>query len=109
MPEITIDDVMKVVTSVGTIEQAQDIEGSEKLLKLQVNFGPHGKRQVLSGIKKFFSPEDLVGKQAVFILNLKPRKMMGLESQGMILTVTDNDEKLKLVTVENVPDGTRLK
>ncbi len=109
MPEITIDDVAKVVTSVGTIEQAEHIEGSEKLLKLQVNFGPHGMRQVLSGIKKFFSPEELVGKQAVFILNLKPRKMMGLESQGMILTVTDKDDKLKLVTVENVPEGTRLK
>ncbi len=66
-------------------------------------------RQVLYGIKKYFSPEDIVGIQAVFIVNLKPRKMMGLESQGMILTVSDNNKNLKLVTVENVPNGTRLK
>lgn len=109
MPQIAIDEVAKVYQCVGTIEQAEDIEGSEKLLKLQVNFGSYGMRQVLSGIKKFFSPTDLIGMQAVFILNLKPRKMMGLESQGMILTVTDNDNKLRLVTVENVPNGTRLK
>ena len=109
MPEIVIDDVAKVYQCIGTIEKAEQIEGSDKLLKLQVNFGPLGMKQVLSGIKKYFLPEDIVGLQAVFIVNLKPRKMMGLESQGMILTVSDNDKKLKLVTVENVPNGTRLK
>jgi len=109
IPEITIDDVAKVYQCIGTIEQVEEIDGSDKLLKLQVNFGPHGMRQVLSGIKKFFSPTDIIGKQAVFIVNLKPRKMMGLESQGMILTVTDADDKLKLLTVDNVPNGTRLK
>ena len=109
MPEITIDDFVKVVQVVGTIEQAEEIEGSDKLLKLQVNFGPHGMRQVLSGIKKYFSLDDVRGKQAVFVINLKPRKMMGLESQGMVLTVSDNEKNLKLVTVENIPNGTRLK
>ena len=108
MPEILIDDVAKVYQCIGMIEKAEEIDGSDKLLKLQVNFGSLGMRQVLSGIKKFFSPADIIGKQAVFIVNLKPRKMMGLESQGMILTVTDADNKLRLITVENVPNGTRL-
>ena len=107
--EISIEDFVKVIQLVGTIEDAQEIEGSDKLLKLTVNFGAEGVRQVLSGIKKDISPADIKGKQAVFVVNLKPRQMMGLESQAMILTVTDADKKLRLITVENIPNGTRLK
>ena len=108
-PEITIEEFVKVIQCVGTIEEVSDIEGSDKLLKLQVNFGPYGMRQILSGIKKSFSPEDIKGKQAVFVLNLKPRMMMGLESRGMLLTVVNAENQLTLITVENVPNGTRLK
>src|SRR5437868_6422850 len=82
---ITIDDVAKVELVVGTVEHAERVSGSDKLLKLQVNCGPLGMRQILSGVGQTYAPEDLVGKQGVFITNLKPRMMMGLESQGMML------------------------
>jgi methionyl-tRNA synthetase len=109
MPEITIEDFVNVILLVGTIEMAEEIAGSDKLLKLQVNFGTYGMRQILSGIKKYYLASNLKGLQAVFVVNLKPRKMMGLESHGMVLTVTDAKDNLKLVTVEQMPPGTRLK
>ncbi len=80
---MTIDEFQKAELRVGTISGAERVEGSEKLLKLQVDIG--GPRQIISGIAKAYAPEDLVGKQAVFITNLDPRMMMGLESQGMLL------------------------
>lgn len=107
---IDIADFAKVHLVVGTILSCNEIPNSDKLLLLEVNCGQHGKRQILSGIKKYFKPEDLVGKQGVFVLNLKPRKMAGLESQGMMLLAQDNDDIPQRVTVaELVPDGTILK
>lgn len=70
---------------IGTILSAQPVQGSEKLLKLSVDFGEGAPRQVVSGIAKSFSPEQLAGKQHAFVTNLAPRKMMGIESQAMIL------------------------
>ncbi len=107
---ITIDEFTKVILAVGTIEECEEVAGSDKLLKLQVNFGTYGTRQILSGVKKSFAPADLRGKQATFVLNLAPRKMMGLESNGMLLTVQDAENNLKLVVPSApVPEGTRLK
>ena len=107
---IAIEDFAKVHLTVGTIEQCEIIEQSDKLYKLQVDFGTLGKRQILSGVRKHFSPEELIGKQAVFVTNLKPRKMMGLESQGMLLTAESADKKLSVVSPTiAVPNGTRLK
>ena len=107
---IAIEDFAKVHLSVGTIEQCEIIEQSDKLYKLQVDFGTLGKRQILSGVRKHFSPEELIGKQAVFVTNLKPRKMMGLESQGMLLTAESTDKKLSIISPTIVvPNGTRLK
>ncbi len=110
LPTITIDEWTKVIVAVGTIEHCEEIPGSDKLLKLQVNFGVHGIKQILSGIKKSFAPADLQGKQATFVLNLAPRKMMGLASNGMLLTAQDAQNNLVLVVPgAPVPDGTRLK
>ena len=107
---IGIEQFAQIHLTVGTIEQCQIIEQSDKLYKLQVDFGPIGKRQVLSGIRKYFAPEDLMGKQAVFVTNLKPRTMMGLESQGMLLTAQTEEKTLVLIQPgKQVPDGTRLK
>lgn len=109
-PTITIDEWAKVVLAVGTIEQCEEIPGSDKLLKLLVNCGSYGRRQILSGVKKSFTPADLIGKQAVFVLNLAPRKMLGLESNGMLLTAQDAQNKLMIVSPPfHVPEGTRLK
>ncbi len=95
---------------VGTIEHCEEVTGSDKMLKLQVNFGSYGMRQVLSGVKKWFSAQDLIGKQGVFVYNLAPRKMMGLESQGMMLFAEDENKHLRMVTIEHkVPNGTQLR
>lgn len=88
-PTITFDDFAKLDLRVGTVTACEEKEGSEKLLRLTVDFGDE-KRTILSGIKKWYAPESLVGKQFVFVFNLAPRKMMGEESQGMILAA-DSD------------------
>jgi len=107
---ISIDDVAKVELCVGTIKECEEVPKSEKLYKLQVDLGKKGIRQVLAGIRKHYTPEELIGKQAIFVANLKPRKMMGLESQGMMLLAQDDEGNLRLTTVEkSVPNGTRLR
>ncbi len=92
MEPISIDDLQRVEIRVGEIKSAEPIEGSDKLLKLRVNFGSE-ERQVLSGIAKFFTDaQTLVGKRCAFVTNLAPRMMMGLESQAMILAVGGDGE-----------------
>lgn len=105
---IDFEDFLKVELIVGTIEQCEQVPGSDKLLRMDVNFGDKGMKQVLSGIAKFYLPTDMIGKQGVFVFNLKPRKIMGYESNGMLLSVLDQDQ-LKLVSVAGiVTNGARL-
>lgn len=105
---ITIDDFHKVEIRIGEILSAEPIEGSDKLLKLKVNFGDH-ERQVLSGIKAYVGdPQGLVGKRCPFITNLPPRTMMGLESQAMILAVGGGDTPFALFETTGAP-GDRAK
>lgn len=109
MEPINIDDFKKVEIRVGEILSAEKIEGSDKLLKLRVSFGDE-ERQVLSGIAAFF-PEisALVGKRVPFVTNLAPRKMMGLESQAMILA-TGGEEGNPLSLFEtNAAPGSRVR
>ena len=94
--EITYDDFAKLDIRIGTIVEAERVPKSDKLLKLKVDDGM-GQRQILSGIAKHFAPEDVIGKQVTFLANLAPRKMMGLESQGMILMAEDRDGSLALL------------
>ena len=90
---IKYDDFKKVELRVGTIKKAEDIEGADKLLKLEVDLGKEtGKRTICAGIKKYYKKEDLIGKQIVVVVNLEPRKMRGLESQGMLLAAVSEDE-----------------
>ncbi len=105
----TIDDLQKLDIRVGTFTSVEPIEGSEKLYKELVDFGSEiGQRQILSGIQKYFTPEELVGRQALFIVNLEPRQMMGFESNGMLLA-TDNDEApVLLVPDSKVPNGSKI-
>src|ERR1700741_456889 len=106
MEPISIDDFKKVEIRIGEIMSAEPIEGSDKLLKLKVNFGDE-ERQVLSGIAKFVQPADLVGKRYPFVTNLAPRQMMGLESQAMILAASDETQLYLFET--QAPVGTRAK
>lgn len=110
MASISIEDFVKVQLAVGEIMEAQAVEKSDKLIKLQVNFGVHGMRQILTGLRLHHKPESLVGLHAVFVLNLKPRMMMGFESHGMLLTAADaNGVPQPLKPIASVPNGAVLK
>jgi len=95
-PEIVFDDFSKLDIRIGKVLAAEPMPKSDKLLKLTVDSGLD-KRTILSGIAKHYSAEEMIGKQVTFIANLAPRKMMGLESQGMILMAEDKDGKLRLL------------
>ncbi len=93
----TIDDLSKIELKIVTVLEATRMEGSDKLLKLIVDLGTE-KRQILSGIGKSYTPEDIIGKQLVAIVNLDTRVMMGEESQGMILATGDDIENITLIS-----------
>ena len=94
--EIQFDDFAKIDLKTGTILSAEKVEKADKLLKLEIDLGAE-KRIIVSGIALHFNPEDIVGKQVVVVANLAPRKMRGIESNGMILMAEDADGKLKFV------------
>ncbi len=100
-PEIVYDDFGKIDLKVGTILSAEKVQKADKLLKLEVDLG-FEKRTIVSGIAMHFSPEEIVGKQVVVVANLAPRKMRGIESNGMILMAEDEAGKLHFVRPENV-------
>ncbi len=106
-PEINIEDLYKIDVRVGTVVAAEKVAKSTKLLKLQVDFGPLGTRQILTGMQEYYAPEDFVGVQMSFVVNLKPRKMMGLESQGMVFALgLGEGTKPTFLTPKNpVPNG----
>jgi methionine--tRNA ligase beta chain len=107
---INLDELQKIDLRVGTVTDAERVEGSEKLLKLKVDVGDDGgPRQILSGVAKWYAPEDMVGKQVVVVLNLEPRTMMGLESQGMLLAARGEDGSAVLLTpMGGVPKGSKI-
>lgn len=98
-PEITFDDFLKVVTKVGVVVSAEEVKKSKKLLLLQVDIGESKPRQVVAGIKEFYSPDELIGTQVCLVSNLKPAKLMGNMSEGMVLAAKD-ENSLKLVRPE---------
>jgi len=107
---ISIEDFKKIEIKIGEIISAEKLEGSEKLLKLHVNFGEENPRQVLSGIAPYFSDaQNLVGKRCAFVTNLEPRPMMGLLSHAMILAASA-DSTIALFEVPNtIPPGTPVR
>jgi methionyl-tRNA synthetase len=106
---ITIDDFMKVNLKAADVISAERVNRSDKLLKLMVRVDEK-ERQVIAGIGRSYQPEDLIGKKVVLVANLKPAKLMGLESNGMILAAEKQDGSLYLLTVdENVKNGTKVK
>jgi methionyl-tRNA synthetase len=96
---ITIDDFAKVELKVGEVIKCEKVEKADKLLKSQIKIGAEV-RQVVSGIAKFYSPEEMVGKKVVVVTNLKPVKLRGILSEGMILAASDDGGNLKAVTVD---------
>ena len=103
--EITIEDFEKIDLRVVKVLACEPIKGAKKLLKLKVDLGGE-ERQVISGISKFYKPEDLIGKNVVLVANLKPVKLRGELSQGMILcAATDDDKELKAVDPGDIISG----
>ncbi|MDP3963051.1 MAG: methionine--tRNA ligase [bacterium] len=124
--QISFSDFQKLELKIGTIKEAEYVEGSEKLLKLKVDFGSKNitppnpllpqegeakppqippsqgeeLRQIIAGIGKSYTPEELIGRQCAFVVNLEPRKLMGLESQGMLLAPSNSEGKPVLLIPE---------
>ena len=104
--EIAIDDFFKCKIQVARVLACEKVEKSSKLLKFRLGLGKDGERTVVSGIQKWYEPEPLVGTQVAVITNLKPAKLAGIESQGMILSAMDDSGNLRLISVgEGVEDG----
>ena len=102
--EITIDYLDKISLKVAKILEAERVEGSEKLLKLQVSLGDE-KRQVVAGLQKYYKPEELIGKKVVMVANLKKAKLKGIESEGMLLAAGDGETVKVLVVDDLVKEG----
>ena len=100
---VSFNDWSKLDLRVGKIIRVEDIEGADKLYKLMIDVGSEiGKRTVCAGLKPYFSKEELKGKRLILFVNLEPRIMRGIESQGMILAaVSDDESKIRLIQ----PDG----
>lgn len=105
---INIEDFKKVELKVAKVVSAERVDGSEKLLKLQVELGSEN-RQIIAGIGKTYEPETLIGKEIIIVANLEPRSLMGLESQGMILAANDESGPVLIMPEKEVNPGTELR
>ena len=105
---INYDDFSKVELKVAKVLSAERVEGSEKLLKLQVTLGEE-QRQVIAGVGKAYEPETLVGRQIIIVANLEPRQLMGLESQGMLLAADSESGPVLLTPDKEVLPGAKIK
>jgi len=105
---ISYEDFSKIELQVAEVKSAERLEGSDKLIKLQIQLGEES-RQLVAGIGKAYEPESLVGRQIVVVVNLEPRKLMGEESQGMLLAAHDEDGgPILLVPDKKSPSGSTV-
>jgi methionyl-tRNA synthetase len=109
-PQISIDDFVKIDLRVATVVEAEKVKGADKLLRLVVDVG-FERRQIVAGIAKAYEPEKLVGRKVVIVANLQPRKLRGLESNGMIVAASVGPDDLPILAGfhEDIPNGARLK
>jgi methionyl-tRNA synthetase len=106
--QIGIEDFAKLDLRVAKVVEASTIEGADRLLRLQVDVGGES-RQLVAGIKKTYAPEDLVGKNIIVVFNLKPARLRGVESQGMLLAAQTEDGPVLATIARDVPSGSRVK
>lgn len=109
LAEIQFDDFAKVKLRVAKIEQCEPIKKAKKLLKLQVNDGSSELRQIVSGIAPWYKPEDLIGKSVIIVANLKPAKLCGEMSNGMLLAGDVSEDDVKVLFVDGMPAGTKIR
>ena len=108
--KIPIDDFLKIDMRVGLVKEAAAVKGSDKLLHLQVDIGEPKLRSIVAGIAGAYQPEALIGRKIAIVANLQPRKLKGLESQGMIIAASVEGGNPALVSfLEDAPIGARLK
>ena len=105
---ISLEDFKKLDLRVAQILEAERVENSEKLIKLQIDLGGE-KRQIIAGIGKFYSPEDLINKKIIIVANLEPKSLMGLESNGMLLAASNEDQISLLMPDQDIPPGSIVK
>jgi len=105
---ITIEDFVKVELKIGKVLDAKRVEGSSKLIVMKVDTGEE--RQIVAGIGKAYTPEELTGRIVVVVTNLQPVKLMGVESQGMLLAASDADGRLSIITIDrDIKEGSKVR
>ena len=104
---VSFDEFMKLELRVGKIITSERVEGSDKLLRLEVDIGTET-RQIIAGIGKRYDPRSILGKEIIIVANLEPRKILNLESQGMLLAA-DNEGPVLLTPLEEVPPGSVIR
>jgi methionyl-tRNA synthetase len=108
-PEIAYEDFAKLDIRIGKIIAAEMVPEADKLIKCTVDFGEIGLRTIVSGIAEWKKPEELVGREFPYIVNLSPRKLRGVESQGMILAASDDSGVALIFPERELPPGTSLR
>jgi len=106
---IIYDDFKKVELKIARIIEAEEVAGAEKLLKLRIDLGNSETRQIVAGIKKMYQAKDLVGKEIAVVVNLEPRMVMGIESNGMLLAASGEAGPVILTPEREVPPGSGIK
>lgn len=106
---ITLDEFKRAEIRIGTVLSAERVPETDKLLRLEVDFGEGAPRQILSGIAEHIKPEDLTGRQFPFITNLEPRVLRGFVSNGMLLAVGEGDTFALLSPTKAVDEGSRIR
>jgi methionine--tRNA ligase beta chain len=105
---ITFDDFMKLDIRIGTVTAAEKVVGADKLIRLDLDLGGEH-RQVVAGMAPTYTPKDFIGKQVPILVNLEPRKLRGVESQGMILAVDVDEKPVMLMPDKEVPPGSMVR
>ena len=104
---VNFDDFKKLDLRIAKILKAEKIEGSNKLLKFQIDIGDEEK-QLVAGLAKHYNPEDLVGREIVVVVNLEPKKLMGVESQGMLLAASKDNDIVLLQPDREIEPGSKI-
>jgi len=106
---ISFDDFKKVELRTAKVISVEKVDGSDKLIKIEASLGEE-KRQIVAGIGKKYEPEELIGKTIIIVANLEPRSLMGLESHGMLLAASNEDEgPILLTTMEDISEGSEIR
>jgi len=107
---ISFDDFKKIELRTAKVLDAQRVEGSDKLIRLELDDGSEADRQIVAGIGTKYEADELVGKTIIIVANLEPRKLMGIESQGMLLAASNEEEgPVLLTTMEDIESGSEIR